>query len=693
MRYKEIKPLSEQRLDEINMSPASLRQLASKIDGALVGMEFELIVPNYASEEREQEPDYDSDERCQDIDQILNFFDDRDYNSNRAISSLREELNNEFYDWQNEQLAADWSNADVTGLLEKFISDNEGFEGEELDDAIANAIENQDSYYDAVREEFDEDARDEYDEEAWLKETYRYMSDIENSFSGTVTWPHWTYSSTGDTEVSEVAADFSKAIGRPATASDGYHDNSIARHDGKGSNDAYIVEPDSSIEGDNGESGLEFVSPPLSIPEMISDLRKVKAWAGRYGCETNKSTGLHINVSVPNYSLDKLDFVKLALLLGDQHVLQSFGRTSNQYCKSALALVKQKIASNPDSTEKLLTTMRGHLNTAASKAIHYGTTAKYTSINVKDGRIEFRSPGGDWLDADTTEMVENTMLRFVVALDAAIDETKYKDEYAKKLYKLLAPSADEYGDMVLDFSKYVAGVGGAHSTVVKDFRKLSHGLLKQSNFAKKVAKGGFPQGTRFWWRVQASPTSKMEVVAGTAETAKWTAAREWGIDIHNSTVWKSYKATPLRVFDDKTEQLPSPPESQTAGTAYEVYNRDTDQAVYNYRASAPIPAYDAAIAYIQQHGLNASEFNFRTTTDGDDTRRARANNDREQAVNAHQQMQQPILRWNITNTNGEIAYGMPGRTADEARWQAFNRYGEQFTDQSNIRNLRAMRVS
>jgi hypothetical protein len=217
---------------------------------------------------------------------------------------------------------------------------------------------------------------------------------------------------------------------------------------------------------------------------MLNDLNETVVWAKEYGCYTNNSTGLHMNVSVPNYSREKLDFVKLALLLGDEYVLQQFERLSNVYTKSALGKVKSIIQQNPEKASNALETMKTALAGEAARVIHSGTTDKYTSINTKSGYIEFRSPGGDWLNADIPKL-ENTLLRFVVALDAACDPEKYKQEYLKKFYKLLAPSMDEYGDMVKNFSDYVTGVGGAPESVVKDFRRAALANLQKSNAAKR----------------------------------------------------------------------------------------------------------------------------------------------------------------------------------------------------------------
>ena len=141
------------------------------------------------------------------------------------------------------------------------------------------------------------------------------MSDISQNFD--IQWPYYIDINEGDGEmdIETVANDFSDAVDMRVNYSTSYHG-------GRREPDAYVVEPDSSLDpGDYGDYGLEFVSPPMPIDQMVEQLNKVKEWADNYGCYTNKSTGLHINISVPNYDLAKLDYVKLALLLGDKYVL------------------------------------------------------------------------------------------------------------------------------------------------------------------------------------------------------------------------------------------------------------------------------------------------------------------------------------------------------------------------------------
>lgn len=540
MRYKEIKPLAEQSLFEINMSPRSLEQLAAKIS-ARAGLEFEMIVPNAEntnSDDLESEPDYDSDEGCNDIDDAVRFFHDGDFNSQGDVRRLRDSMMEDYQEWFTDKLSDSWYE-DGEEYLREWIKHNVDEDewndpdigGPDADadtrlDIFANdAWKNESSYYDDAREEFEQERGDDLGQSEWLEDAGLYsMRDIENRYQ--ITWPHWTNVDNGGDgrTAAEVADSFDNYLGRGVKVG-GYH--GVDRN-----TSAYIVEPDGSLDPDDSDdTGLEFVSPPLSIPEMISDLKKVADWADAEGCYTNSSTGLHMNISVSNFDRDRIDYIKLAVLCGDEYILKEFGRMSNTYCASAISKVRDRIKQDPAQAQALLDQMRSHLQQGADQAvesttrnIHPNYTEKYTSINLKDNRIEFRSPGGDWLGEyrkDSGKLV-NTMLRFVVALDAALDPEKYRKEYLTKLYKLLNPKGqrDEYGDMIEQFARYVTGMGGAPEQVVKDFRRLSLHTLK---------------GNESWYRYKVSLPGyeDAEVVAQSEEGAWRKAAAEWKVPLQD----------------------------------------------------------------------------------------------------------------------------------------------------------------
>jgi hypothetical protein len=509
MRFHQI---IKQQLDEVAMSPSSLRQEAAKI-GATAGMEFEMIVPN-VSIEGDSEMDMDADERTNSFDDIYDFFNNGDMNSRRDVQKLIDYLKEGYYDWANEKRWEQWAGEKYDFFRDYFElndfdeddakerateeikeanpelpEDSEDFQKlvssrveEILDEELDNEWDRQGRSYDNAHEAWEDEAEWPDESDYLHREGWRWMSDLPyNDYD--LYWPFMT-NGDSDNDATEAAESFSDAVGRHVNVSGSYHG---VRKEGE-----YTVEPDGSLEADDSDdAGLEFVSPPLPLDQMLSDLNKIVVWAKQYGCYTNQSTGLHMNVSVPNFSRENLDYVKLAILLGDQYVLQQFGRLSNTYTKSALGKVKAIIQNKPEQTQAALQQMKNSLGSEAARVIHSGTTDKYTSINTKDGYIEFRSPGGDWLNANF-EKLEATLLRFVVALDAACDPQKYRQEYLKKLYKLLEPTTDEYGNMVQQFASYMAGVGGVSPTTVKDFRRAALGNLQQANLAKKTGQQPAP---------------------------------------------------------------------------------------------------------------------------------------------------------------------------------------------------------
>ena len=473
MRFKQFKPaqtLEEEDLFEINMSYSNLQKLVKDID-ARAGLEFEMIVPDIKAdnEDAEMEPDFDYDEGTYNIGQIVDFFHDGDYNGRGDVRRLENSLSEDFQEWIDESFDARWS-ADAEEFVYRYLiddvdptdiadilgieldSDSDGFTKQQMAEAAERVVaETMQPYYDDARDQARDEFMEEVDQQEWLTEVgLDNMSDVHNRYS--ITWPHWRYpESDSEPDIDSLAQSFSQAVGREVNTSQSYH--SGRREEGK-----YVIEPDGSLmPGRDEDEGLEFVSPPLTIPEMLEDLKEVMAWAKTTGCYTNKSTGLHMNVSVPGYDERKLDFVKLALLIGDKYVLDQFGRSANTYCRSAIDKINERIkVSGTKDLTGVLETMQKGLNSLASRLIQGPGVGKYTSINPQDNRVEFRSPGGDWLD-EPIEKLSGTLLRFVVGLDAAIDPEKYKEEYYKKFYKLVTPAFEQDNQLQKVLSLYMSG--------------------------------------------------------------------------------------------------------------------------------------------------------------------------------------------------------------------------------------------
>jgi len=460
MRIKDIYPFTAIQLNEFNMSPSSLRMLASKIN-ATAGMEFEMIVPGISINGRlddyyDSEPDYSYDERPNSIDDVIRFFDEGGQSGRNALRDVKDKLENEYLDWLGDKQNDDWALEKEEVVTAYFRDADPAASDDEIQASVDTAIGVSNRHYRSAYEDWNntwhDDNHNDTTEREWIRDNYNSMRPIENSFG--VSWPYYTEHTRddeGDLDIAYLADEFSTMIGRPVN-----HDGGDA-HRAKREANTYIIEPDGSLQPDNrDESGLEFVSPPLPFKQLLLDLVKIKAWAtsSSMKCYTNDSTGLHINVSLPEYSIQKLDYIKLALLMGNEHIIASFGREGNTYAKSAMGIIKQKMRDSPADVAAVLGRMKEHLSEFATKAIHSGNTQKYTTINTHDGYIEFRAPGGDWLNK-YYDKIEPTLLRYVVALDAALDPTKYRQEYLKKLYQLLGPK--DINDPIAYFARFTAG--------------------------------------------------------------------------------------------------------------------------------------------------------------------------------------------------------------------------------------------
>ena len=118
------------------------------------------------------------------------------------------------------------------------------------------------------------------------------------------------------------------------------------------------------------------------------------------------------------------------------------------------------------------------------------------------------------------------------------DPNKYREEYLKKLYKLLGPKNNK--DTIAYFAQYVAGE--IPKAALRSF-------IKQAQLERKVAKnptGGQP----YWWRVSNPQHShgEIEVVAKTKEEAIEKALLPDGYPSWARTRG-SIQAVPVRPYD------------------------------------------------------------------------------------------------------------------------------------------------
>jgi hypothetical protein len=95
--------------------------------------------------------------------------------------------------------------------------------------------------------------------------------------------------------------------------------------------------------------------------------------------------------------------------------------------------------------------MKQNLNKEAGKLIYKSNSDKHVSINAKDGWVEFRAPGGDYLNKNPS-FLSDTAIRVAMALHIACNDNLYKQEYSKKLYKLASNDNATAVDLFVKYS-------------------------------------------------------------------------------------------------------------------------------------------------------------------------------------------------------------------------------------------------
>ena len=210
----------------------------------------------------------------------------------------------------------------------------------------------------------------------------------------------------------------------------------------------WYIEPDGSLVPKDGDGAAEVVTPPLPAKTAMDALTKFYQLADQLNLYTSKqnNTGLHINVSIP----EKLDVLKLAVFLGDQYVLQQFGREDNEYAQSVMQdLIRRTQPQKADDLTKVKTIKKKDIfgKPITQTKINYKMLGKLAnditddhvaSISNNGKYISFRHSGGNYLGE--YQKVYNTVGRFIRAMIIASDPNAYANEYQTKLYKLLQPA-------------------------------------------------------------------------------------------------------------------------------------------------------------------------------------------------------------------------------------------------------------
>ena len=163
--------------------------------------------------------------------------------------------------------------------------------------------------YDDIKDEIIEDSSEDLDPGYWWSENFRdYMDD--SSFPDeyvTVTYPERNVDGAIVEAVEEIMQDYEH-----------YDAN-------------WRIEPDGSL----GDEGVEIITPPIPVQDMENIIRTFSDFCNSNDFITTEQCGLHMNMSYDNFDIEHLNYMKLACLIGDKHILQKFHRIGNTYAPSS----------------------------------------------------------------------------------------------------------------------------------------------------------------------------------------------------------------------------------------------------------------------------------------------------------------------------------------------------------------------
>ncbi len=398
-------------LQERAFNSREYRKVLKRVQGALVGFEIEAIIPEGHKHLKNVQPtaetvsidDFDT------MDEFEEYFEI----SSRAARTIE----NDYQSWIQEK-------------REEYIENN-------WEDKLDEAEDDEDQARELAGEEFDDD-QPEWSE--WFSEEHGSAASFVENYdleplygwddSGSTVFveaPDEDDGNWGLEAAEDVAHDIYNLLGTQCFA---YPDTFIER------TKSWAIVPDSSIEGEPNSMGVEIVSPPQSPDKALNDLKALFGYMNKTGIYTNSTTGLHVNLSIPN--IQDLDALKLVLFMGDEYVLKQFNRLNNKYTVSQRLAIINSIRDRgviPNDANNLIEVARDIL-------LRRG---KYSSVNltkISSSYLEFRAAGGENYHKHF-DKVEELVGRWISALEIACDENLERQAYMKKVAKLLQAIPDE----------------------------------------------------------------------------------------------------------------------------------------------------------------------------------------------------------------------------------------------------------
>ena len=447
---------------------------------ALVGFEFEFAVPDGSSL-------YTGDDGgdAMELRRLSDIGDLFDYFEHLGISRMARRMEIEYEQWVETQ-QDEWVDNNWDSYEDDSIEDDDDREAEAREEARAKVDDKIDTSFEAYIDAEHGNWRgliDNYD----LVPKYGWQNDTGNDRA--------TFF------VSEVEGSTDKTREAVADALSRYLGVKVRSSDTP-NYDHWKVVPDGSITGGHD---AEIVSPPMQWADAITAFQQIARFASKFDLETNPSTGLHINVSVPD--IKNIDIVKFIVFLGDEFALEVFKRSNNIHTVSQAARMVTGMANAIKMNNWI--DESPEFDKLRQMAYSGLSSHKYNTVNISKlvnyGYLEIRIAGGDYLTK--AQEVMALMNRIIVTLDIAMDPQSDRNLYIKKLTKLLDRAkwhVNPSNATTPEGRQYLHSLFSKSPDAYKIYRRLSSEELKQDEalvlastlvygLAKAIRTAGLPR--------------------------------------------------------------------------------------------------------------------------------------------------------------------------------------------------------
>ncbi len=214
------------------------------------------------------------------------------------------------------------------------------------------------------------------------------------------------------------------------------------------------------------ENGFEmFPSTYIeSLEESFEFLRDFYSdYNNQSDFEFGDNTGLHTNIGIINGNQDDWNYFKGFLFLNDNFATRGFeDRQYNQWSGSIRRAIMSKVRarSNFDNKSDLRSAALAAVEAnfpaieSAMNSVLKGTSSKSFGFSIRDGRIEFRYPGGE-VDLDD---LEAATMYYAYVVKLITDPNFKRKEYLKRAVSFVFGMADElekadYGSFAISGDK------------------------------------------------------------------------------------------------------------------------------------------------------------------------------------------------------------------------------------------------